>query len=372
MIVKDTVRRIHGGLLRLAPAVMLLGMALAAFLPSPARAQDEKTYVTSGELLKRALDTFADHVGGPPRTSMVLIDPRIITVLTQNPTRPDGTDEWTISRFNYLFIDKDSISGPAPHLAEGAVPQAVDSFFDLTEVRLEDLEQIVEKARNFARLEDPAQAMSIRIARSVTLPRRIYGPVQWRISLASSRENATVIIDTAGEIVGGDLSGTIRAQNLDMLSQDGWPADFAQKELARAIGQGARVHSLRIGQKSIVARAELPSNRNLLRDFTWDYSGISQSARDIPNPLAGDQSARTIPFSLDEIDLDRLAGLKDAVRAALAPDTVVIGAITAEKEATGAAASLRWRVLVNTREGRTGYVDVGMDGSVQGMTVTPP
>lgn len=352
-------------------AALALAVLFAVAFAAPALAQDGKTYLTSGELLKRALDAFADHVGGPPRTSMVLIDPRIITVLTQNPTRPDGTDEWTISRFNYLFLDQDTISGPAPHLAEGAVPQALDSFFDIGEVRLEDLRKITDSAKDFARLEDPAQVTSIRIARSVTLPQRVYGPVQWRISLASSRENATVIIDAAGNVLGGDLSGTIRAQSLDILARDDWPAAFAQGELSRAVGDGPLVHSLRVASKSVTARAELPSNGSLLRDFTWTYSGLAQSSRDIPNPPAAGAPDDRMPFSLNEIDLAGLARVKAAALAALAPATGAIHGMTAEKAAAGGGFVLRWRVDVTTGDGRAGHVDVGPDGSVLGAEVGP-
>ncbi|MER2536109.1 MAG: hypothetical protein ABTQ31_13200 [Rhizobiaceae bacterium] len=351
-------------------AALALAVLFAVAFAAPALAQDGKTYLTSGELLKRALDAFADHVGGPPRTSMVLIDPRIITVLTQNPTRPDGTDEWTISRFNYLFLDQDTISGPAPHLAEGAVPQALDSFFDIGEVRLEDLRKITDSAKDFARLEDPAQVTSIRIARSVTLPQRVYGPVQWRISLASSRENATVIIDAAGNILGGDLSGTIRAQRLDILARDDWPAAFAQEALIRAIGDGPLVHSLSIAAKSVTARAELPPNHNLLRDFTWSYSGLAQS-RDIPNPLAAGVPAERMPFSLNEIDLAGLARVKAAALAALAPATGAIHGMTAEKAAAGGGFVLRWRVDVTTDDDRAGHVDIGLDGGVLSAEVAP-
>ena len=162
---------------------------------------------------------------------------------TECAKEPHHTDEWTISRFEYLWFDSDSVSGPAPHQSEGVVPEAENSFFDLDEAGIGRLDEMVRKAREFAKLEDRPSVVSLRIARKIQMvPERAYGAVEWQIVLSSGRENATVHLDVAGDVTGADLSGTLRAQRFDMFTQDDWPAKEVQTQLAAEIGDGAVVH----------------------------------------------------------------------------------------------------------------------------------
>ncbi len=108
-------------------------------------------------------------------------------------------------------------------------------------------------------LEDAAEVTSLRIAReAIIFPERAYGPVQWRIGIASQRESATVFADASGTITSADLSGTIRAQNLDMLAQDDWPAAEAQAELAGAVGDATFVVELQVAKSAVQVATEVP------------------------------------------------------------------------------------------------------------------
>src|SRR5690606_37322249 len=95
---------------RMLGVLSALLVVLPCLFAAPAAGQPpSQNYLTSGHLLQRALDALFAHIGSVPQVSMVLVDPTIITVLTQNPKTPDGTDEWTISRFDYLWFDKDTV-----------------------------------------------------------------------------------------------------------------------------------------------------------------------------------------------------------------------------------------------------------------------
>jgi hypothetical protein len=347
---------------RLLFAALLLVLLPAA---TPAIAKDEATYVTSGELLERALGTLFDQIGLRPKVSMVLVEPALITVLTQGATEPHHTDEWTISRFEYLWFDSDSVSGPAPHQSEGVVPEAENSFFDLDEVGIGRLDEMVGRAIDFAKLEDRPSVVSLRIARKIQMvPERAYGEVEWQIVLSSGRENATVHLDVAGNVTGADLSGTLRAQRFDMFTQDDWPAKEVQTQLAAAIGDGAIVHEISISRTEIGVRAALPTSHDLLRDYSWDFSGIHHSSLEIANPLASGPGPYQ-PFALSEARLTALPAVKLAARRAFSSESAQITAIDARKPApaTGKPA-VRWRVAFQEADGARGHVDLDADGKV--------
>jgi hypothetical protein len=357
---RDATALLAAAFSRLRPAVVVLCLAMLAAPVSAA--EDRRSYLTSGELLQRALDSLFDRIGAKPKLSMVSVEPALITVLTQGPDAPYHTDEWTISRFDYLWFDRDSVSGPAPHQSNGIVPEAENSFFDISEVNIAGLEDIVARAADYARLEDAASISSLRIARQIHLaPQRAYGPVEWRIGLSSGRESATVYADAAGRITGGDLSGTIRAQHVDLLSRDDWPAEEAQALLSAEIGDRPIVHEVGISKSGVGVRAEHPAQSNLLRDYFWDYSGITRGSVDVPNPLAAGPGGLA-PFSLSDIKLSALASIKAAAKRAYQSESAAIVGIAATKPASQA--KIRWRVDFQEPTGETGHVDVGVAGEV--------
>jgi len=360
----------------LLAALLLIVAGLAAV---PAAARDDPTYVTSGELLERALATLFEKIGREPKVSMVLVEPALITVLTQGETEPHHTDEWTISRFKYLWFDSDSVSGPAPHQSDGIVPEAENSFFDLSATNIADLEKIVRRAIGYAKMESRPSVTSLRVSRTIQMvPERAYGAVEWQISLSSGQENATVHCDAAGQVTGGDLSGTTRARNADLHASDDWPAKEVQAQLAAEIGDTAIVHEVSILRAGVRVRAENPTSRDLLREFSWDYSGVHHGALEIPNPLSSG-SGRLEPFALAEIDLAALPAIKRAARRAFGSETAHITAIDARKpSATGGESIVRWRVEFEDQNGARGHVELDAEGKLmetvkpKGETTSPP
>jgi hypothetical protein len=354
-------------------------LLLASFIPilaglssTHASAKDAPTYVTSGELLGRALEALFDEMGHQPKVAMVLVEPALITVLTQGTDQPHHMDEWTISRFKYLWFDSDSVSGPAPHQSDGVVPEAENSFFALADANVSQLEGIVGQAVEYARMEKPASVVSLRISRAISMsPRRAYGAVEWQIVLTTGEENATVLCDASGRITGGDLSGTIRARNPDLYTEDDFPADAVQSQLAGAIGDRPIVHVVSISRTGVDVRAEHPTSRNLLRDYSWDYSGVRESPAEIPNLLAT-PSGRFEPFALSEANLAAFPSIKLAARRAFESETALITSIVARKPTAALGEpAVRWRVEFQEPDGSRGHVDVDADGTVL-ETARPP
>jgi hypothetical protein len=183
------------------------------------------TYLTSSELLQRAIGSLSDKIGRPPRIAHVEIEPKTITILTETaPGQPSSIEKWTITRFKYLFFDRDTVAGPEPYRGEGFTTDFADikgSFFDLSEVKLDRLGEITKGAIEHAGFADPARATSVSIRREmVRQPKPSYGGIYWSISLATNRETATVYTDAAGVIIGADLSNTVHGRRINLLSLD--------------------------------------------------------------------------------------------------------------------------------------------------------
>jgi len=345
-------------------AALLLILAGSAW--APAAAKDEATYVTSGELLDRALDALFEKMGRRPKVAMLLVEPTLITVLTQGADQPHHADEWTISRFKYLWFDSDSVSGPAPHQSDGVVPEAENSFFKLAAANIGKLEGIVRRAIDYAKMEDRPSVVSLRISRTIrTIPERVYGAVEWQIVLSSGRENATVHCDARGRITGGDLSGTLRARNIDFFGQDDFPAKAVETQFDAAIGEGTIVREVSISRTGIEVRAKHPTSPVLLRSYSWDYSGIRHSPAEIPDPLTAG-AARFEPFALEETRLAAFASIKLAARRAFASEGAVITSIVARKPPAGGHEPIvSWRIDFLEADGSGGHVEIGADGGVR-------
>ena len=249
--------------LRGALVVLLVWLPLSA---GPAIAQGGPTYLTREICCGVALETLFEEIGGNPKVSMIVVEPAIITVVTQaskRHTRP------TNGRFPAPTISGSTggtqSAARLPHRSEGAVPDIEKSFFDLSEINVGGLNTVIARAVAYAKLEDAPAVTSLQIARNVVmLPERSYGPVQRRLGLASGRETAIIYADAHGEITGGDLSGTIRAQRLDLLAQDDWPADQVQAELAAAIGDRPMFMPSSSRIRALASAPSIQTSQNLM------------------------------------------------------------------------------------------------------------
>lgn len=346
----------------------LLVLVLSLVAPSVALSGGAN-YLNSGELLQRALNALFEKIGDKPKVSLVLVEPALVTVLTQSKEAPYKAEEWSISRLDYLLFDKDQVSGPAAHQSEGVVPGAERSFFDLDEVDIDELDHLRRRAIDHARLEDPADVTSLRIAReAIVFPERAYGPIQWRIGVASQRESATVFADASGTITGADLSGTIRAQNLDMLAQDDWPAAEAQAELAGAVGDGAILVEVLVSKTAVQLATEVPESPNLLRDYFWDYAGVRRGQMDRLNPIVMGLGNGLEPFRLRDIDLSALPQIKAAARDAYGRPQATLSGLSAIKPK---GAEIRWRINFAEADGRVGHVETSVGGNMLAVEYPP-
>jgi hypothetical protein len=92
---------------------------------------------------------------------------------------------------------------------------------------------------------------------------------------------------------------------------------------------------------------------------------VDVSPTEIPNPLPY-EAAGFKPFAFAETDLASLAAVKLAARRAFDSGSAAIAGMTARKPEE--ANSVRWRVELQEPNGRRGWVDVGTNGEVLGIS----
>jgi hypothetical protein len=355
-----------------------LGFALLSAAGTPALAQVGKTveapetiargstYLTSAELRARAFSALENKLGQLPPVSRIEIAEDRITVWTQSRAAAYYTDSWTISRMKLLVFDSDTVAGPKPTDGDGIVARREGSFFDLSSVPLDQLEATVAAAIGKAGMEQRPALTSLVIARQIAiLPEPHYGDVRWTIGLATPRETATVYADTGGRVIGADLSGTTRAQRLNLIADDDWPMAEAQVDIAAVLG-GRPLKELRIYDTYVYFTAAHPTKSDTTSDYSWNLGGVRQGL-ETPAFDFGD----TLPFAITEFDLAKLPQVKAAALAAFESPGATITYIEAEKPTDRAAApQLVWSVDIQQADGEKGHVL--LDASAKVLEVVLP
>lgn len=350
--------------LALLPAGGLLAQDTISAQPQVAAIAGDASYLSSPELLRRGLGALLERAGPQPVISRLSVEADHITLVTQSAEAAYHGDEWTVSRLRILFYDSDQVSGPRPARDSNIVAKAEGGFFPLADVPLDRLDSLLAAALRYAGIEGQAQVTGIELARAVSiLPMPRFGAVRWTIRLASAREQATVYANADGRIIGGDLSGTTRAQRMNLLEEDAWPMAEAQLALASVAG-GAPVHEIEISPRSVSLTIEDPANPKMTETFSWDISGLRKGFGGMPNYIAlgmGDRAA----FALSDVDLGKLPDIKAAAITAYgAPGATITGMQAIRPTDRPGAQQVLWDVDFREANNETGEVFVDPAGKI--------
>lgn len=340
-----------------------LAVALALIATGPGWAQvgktvdapvirENATYLNSGELRTRALTALTRKLDPMPPVSRIEVTQDRITVWTQSREAAHYTDSWTVSRMKLLVFDRDIVDGPKPTDGDGIVAKREGSFFDFADVGLQQIDTTIAEAIAMAKMEQRPDLTSLVIARQIgILPEPHYGEVRWTIGLATPRETATVYADIGGRVIGADLSGTTRAQRLDLIADNDWPMAEAQVDIAAVLG-ARPLKELRVYDTYIYFSAAHPTEADTTSDYSWNLGGVRQGI-DTPAFDFGD----SVPFAITELDLGKLPQVKSAALEAFASPGATITYINAEKPTDRAAApQLVWSVDLKQADGEKGQV----------------
>jgi hypothetical protein len=362
---------VRSGLPLMALLVLLVVAALTPLGAAPARANSPAfntrspapdDYVASPALRERALKALFANFSTKPLLSEVDIEPDSIAVTTQNAAAAYLGDRWTVSRLKVLVFDRDQVDGPHPAESDGLVDKAEGAFFDLGSVDMDKLPTLLTAATAYAGLQTPPTSVGVTIKRQVSiLPKPSYGEVRITLALSTPRESAEIYAEPDGSIIGGNLESTIRAQRLDLLTDDDWPMAEAQSALTDVLGTD-KVYRITVADKSVSVTADSPDDATLERDYSWNLGGVRSGLIDMPKLPIGEG----VPFTLAEVDLGKLAEIKAAALKAFASPGAEVTGISAEKPSDRPAKDLQvlWKIDLTQADGETGSVLVASDATI--------
>lgn len=301
-----------GILSSISRAFLAAFVAVLLLAGPPARAAD--SYLTGPGEAARAAARVAEALGKTPDVHTIRITEKEVNLIVSSGSAPGNVDEWRVRQATRLFFfEAETVSGPAARVAPAMVADIASGLFSLDAIALAKLDQVATRAIGYAKLEGGA-VQSMEISRGVNLlPTPSYGEVRWTIYVASPRESATVYADSQGTIIGGDLSNTARARLMDFFKDDDWPKEAALESLTSVIGNKPVIRDLTIYPKSVQVKADHPSMPATTVGYSWDISGVKRSP--ITSPMF--PGTEDLPgFSLDDVDLSRLAMIRDKAKEA--------------------------------------------------------
>ncbi|MCR6499834.1 hypothetical protein MUO32_12370 [Shinella sp. CPCC 101442] len=295
---------------------LMVWLAFLVFAGHPARAAE--SYITAPGEAARAAGLVGEKLGRTPEVHTLRITDKDVTMLVHG-TGTGNVEEWRVRQgTRLLFFSAEVVGGPSPRQAPAMVDDLASGLFALDAVALAKTDAIAKSAIAYAKLEGEASVQSIEIARRVyLLPSPSYGDIRWSIYVASPRESATVYADADGTIIGGDLSNTARARNMNFINDDDWPKEAAIESLTGVIGGKPIIRDLTVYPKSVQVKADHPTTKGATVGYSWDISGVTRSP--IASPMfPGTEQEPAL--SLADIDLSKLGTVRDAAKKAWGND----------------------------------------------------
>jgi hypothetical protein len=344
----------------LSPALRLAAFALLLLAAGPAAAADN--LLTTPGAAASAVKEVAVKIGGSPQVSLIEITPDEVVLQVQGD-KDFHVNEWRWTLVEFWYFEKSFVSGPNPVRPHAPVDDISASFFPLSEIALDKVPEVVTAAIKRAALEDPATVERVRIERQVSIfPKSQYGEPRWMVYVDSGRENATVFAAADGTITGADLSGTNRARNLNLLTDD---SHFPEaKADLMAVLADARVREIGITKSDISVSVEHPEKQGYTASYHWNLNGVSQSPVESLGSVMSDEPA-DVAFKIADLDFSVLPGLKKAALEKLEMDGGTITRIEAERLVTGVhEPQLSWTVDVEDPKGERGKVIADAQGTI--------
>ena len=341
--------------LRLSAFALLL-LASAA----PAKAADN--LLTTPAAAANAVKEVAAKIGGTPQVSLIEITPDEVVLQVQGD-KDFHVNEWRWTLVEFWYFEKSFVSGPNPVRPHTPVDDITASFFPLSEIALDKVPEVVAAAIKRAALEDPGTVERVRIERQVSIfPKSQYGEPRWMVYVASGRENATVFAAANGTITGADLSGTQRARNFNMLTDDKY-LDQAKSELAAVLAD-ARVREVSFSKHGVSVRTEHPEKKDYAIRYSWNLNGVARDPIDSLDSSMSDEET-DIAFKFSDVDFSVLPSLKPAALDALKLEGGTITEIDAQRLVTGVRApQLSWTVDIEDTKGERGKVIADARGTI--------
>ncbi|MFS8084051.1 MAG: hypothetical protein ACMG6H_00305 [Acidobacteriota bacterium] len=263
-----------------------------------------KTNMFEGTAAKDAADAFTKKIGGPVKALSLEIGPDTATLRAQDPKNPQNVDE-------YKYV-KGLVIGPTPVKLSLLENNLDKTLFNLDDINLAATPTVAKTAIERAKIEGgKVKKMTIERALSLANDMTKSGNVRWNIDIEGTRESASAVADTKGNILGLDLSQTARAAHFSTYSAD--TLREAAPQIKAAFGGPVKLIELLIYEKFISFTAKSPRDGQLT-EYKYDINGVTSSALSNlsdPTPI----EVRMHQFKIEDMYFDL-----DEVNLPMAPD----------------------------------------------------
>ena len=327
-----------------------------------------------GTELGAAITVLRAALGDHPRVLKIEIEGDAVAIEAQDPGNRGHVDRWrygTVTLLRVLPLKR--LTGPEAVDLQLLNPDLEANLFDLDAVDLSAAPKLIGAAIARARLQDAAAVTRMTIERrTFILPSPSSGDVRWTVRVDSGRERAEVYANAQGLVVGADLSGTRRAQTLDLLAEPTLAADAAAAFRATE-GAGPVLTEVSIEPKTVAFHTnirdqglgQLGVGLPATAVYTWDLNGLQRrlGAIDVSAQIGRSGPA---PFSVDDVDWTILAKLQaGALAKAALPRAKVTRLRVAKSSAQPGGPALVWTVDIIEPSGEVTSVIADPKGAIQ-------
>ena len=331
--------------IRPLPAVMVaFACALGGALTSATVAAAEPSLL-EGKGVADAIAKLTEKMKAPVRALVIEIKPASIALQVQDAAAPTHVDEYKYTRRPGVLalLGDAAVSGPEPVKLSLINPRLEENLFTITEVNFAAVPETIREALKRVKVEAGA-VEGITIRRQLLLNQS--GPVEWSIYVRGPRESATAYADAAGKIRRVDLSGTTRAETLD-LTQGGAMLTDAIALIREQFGVNPVYKSFGISTRTVGFRIRDPKNPADSVGYYWDINGIQKSNDFMPASVRrkmGEGVRDELLFSIDDVDWSRLPALRKTALEKAAVPGGHISSIDVDRPSTqGDAKPVRWK-----------------------------
>lgn len=327
----------------LRAVIIALACVLCGALTSHNVAAAESSLL-EGKGVADAVAHLTEKMKAPVHVLSIEIKPATVTLQVQDPAAPAHIDEYSYVRLpGALALLGAEVSGPKPVRLSLINPRLEENLFNLAEVNLAAAPETIREALQRVKIEGGA-VEGITIRRQLLLNQS--GPVEWSIYVRSPRESATAYADAAGKIRRVDLSGTTRAETLD-LTQGGAMLTEALALVRERFGVDRIYKNVGIASRTVSFKIRDPKNPADSVGYYWDINGIQKSTDIMPASVRqkmGEGVRDEMLFSIDDVDWSRLPELRKAALEKAAVSGGHISSIDVDRPSTqGDAKPVRWK-----------------------------
>lgn len=327
-----------------------------------------KSNLFEGTAMQDAATAFKKKIGGPIKVLSLKIETDSATLRAQDPKDPQHVDE-------YKYV-KGLIIGPTPVELNSMERKLDQTLFDLDEVNLAATPALAKAAVERVKLEG-GKVTKMEIERNLNLSAVFdkssnalvkSGGVQWRVSVAGTREHAAVVANSKGEITGVDLSQTARAGNVNYYEGDAMSQ--AASKIKEGFGGRVKLLELIIYEKYVWFKAEDPQKPGEFNQYKCDINGVSRDRAVDLRTILGPRSWKLKPedflFDLDEVNFTRTPELAKATVDKLQMDGGHLALMKVSRGSWGTIRedkAIKWEVTVNGARQKSGYVVYDTQGN---------